>query len=46
MGAYFNNRDDKKGLHDVGLVFIASVVSDKKALRFPDTNNTRYQSYV
>ncbi len=46
MGAYLNNRDDKKGLHDVGLVFIASVIGDKKALRFPDTNNTRYQSYI
>lgn len=46
MGAYLNNRDDKKGLHDVGLTFIGSALGDKKALRFPDTNNTRYQSYV
>lgn len=26
MGAYLNNRDDKKGLHDAGLIFIASAV--------------------
>ena len=42
-GAIFNNKDDKKGYHDMHKRYFVSVTG--RYIKFPDTSNTRYQSY-
>ncbi|KAH9898167.1 hypothetical protein C8Q73DRAFT_779911 [Cubamyces lactineus] len=42
-GAIFNHKDDKKGQHDAYTSYFRELVG--QPLRFPDTSNTRYQSY-
>ncbi len=43
-GAIFNNKDDKKGQHDIYVFYFEHFLKQRCA-RFPDTSNTRYQSY-
>jgi len=42
-GAIFNHKDDKKGYQDMHKRHFEGVTG--KYLKFPDTSNTRYQSY-
>lgn len=42
-GALFNHKDDKKGHHDIFRIFFESHLGC--IFTFPDTSNTRYQSY-
>ncbi|KDQ57065.1 hypothetical protein JAAARDRAFT_131143 [Jaapia argillacea MUCL 33604] len=42
-GAIFNNKDDKKGQHDVYISWFKHRLGH--ALRFPDTSNTRFQTH-
>jgi hypothetical protein len=42
-GALFNHKDDKKGHHDIFQIFFESSLG--YIFSFPDTSNTRYQSY-
>ncbi|TFK77818.1 hypothetical protein K466DRAFT_607657, partial [Polyporus arcularius HHB13444] len=43
-GAIFNNKDDKKGQHDTYVYYFEHYLK-RRCARFPDTSNTRYQSY-
>ncbi|KAJ6593489.1 hypothetical protein B0H19DRAFT_1090568 [Mycena capillaripes] len=43
FGALVNHKDDKKGLHDVYENYFRRIIGP--GVRFPDTSNTRYQSY-
>ncbi|RDX55446.1 hypothetical protein OH76DRAFT_1452442 [Lentinus brumalis] len=43
-GAIFNNKDDKKGQHDTYVYYFQHFLK-RHGVRFPDTSNTRYQSY-
>ncbi len=43
-GAIFNNKDDKKGQHDTYVYYFEHFLK-RRCARFPDTSNTRYQSY-
>jgi hypothetical protein len=42
-GAIFNHKDDKKGHHDVWMDYIEDKLGH--LVSFPDTSNTRYQTY-
>ena len=42
-GAIFNNKDDKKGYQDAHKRYFEPITGKWK--KFPDTSNTRYQSY-
>lgn len=44
MGALLNHKDDKKGQHDTYRNHFQKVKG--RAINFPDTSNTRYQSYL
>nr|VWO97088.1 N/A [Ganoderma boninense] len=46
-GSAFNNKDDKLGQHDTYVYYFAEKVPHlpRRRRRFPDTNNTRYQSH-
>ena len=46
-GSLFNNKDDKLGQHDTYVYYFMEKVPRQKRRkrRFPDTNNTRYQSH-
>lgn len=43
FGALVNHKDDKKGLHDVYENYFRPTIG--AGVRFPDTSNTRYQSF-
>ncbi|KAJ7093409.1 hypothetical protein B0H15DRAFT_905275 [Mycena belliarum] len=45
MGALLNNKDDKKGEQDRHGIFFEAHEHIGYSLRFPGTNNTRYQSH-
>jgi hypothetical protein len=45
MGALLNNKDDKKGEQDRHGIYFEAHTQIGYSLRFPDTNNTRYQSH-
>ncbi|OJT11000.1 hypothetical protein TRAPUB_12483, partial [Trametes pubescens] len=42
-GTLFNNKDNKKGQHDTMRYYFEAMVGER--INFPDTSNTRYQSY-
>jgi hypothetical protein len=43
LGALLNHKDDKKGQQDSTIIFFEYELGF--TVRFPDTSNTRYQSY-
>ncbi|KAF6743568.1 hypothetical protein DFP72DRAFT_1020212 [Ephemerocybe angulata] len=45
-GALFNNKDDKKGYGDTHIIHLLFEFGLGACLRFPDTSNTRFNSYA